>query len=169
MWYVIQTGPGREFIAVEKILSEAALEDEKIFTMTSIRMIREGKNWVKRKIVAFPKYIFAETDDIEGLMMRLKNVKEMTKVLKEAGGERPAALTPKEEQLLKHLGGESHNIDVSEGYMTGDRLIISGGPMMGMSGDIRWINRRQHTVGVAVSLMGQEVVVKLGLEYVEKG
>lgn len=168
MWYVIQVQALRELAVAEKCRRDVLIPGEDVFVMMVERLLRKGRKWERGEEPAFQKYVFAEL--IEGLVddfrIRLRQVDELAKVLKV--GEEVAPILPEEEAFLKRLGGPEHVIRASEGYMLGEKLIITEGPMKGMEGLVKWSNRRQRVVGVAVSLMGQETIVRMGVEFVKR-
>lgn len=98
--------------------------------------------------------------------MRLKEIKTMTKLLKT--GEEITPLYSEEEEYLKRLQDEEHVVRYSEGWLEGDRLVISEGALKGYEGKIKKILRHKRLVVLEVPLLGRKVEVTLGLGIVEK-
>lgn len=69
----------------------------------------------------------AETNRIEDFYIRLNQIYAMTKVLRT--GEEMTPIHPEEEKYLKRLGGVEHVVKYSEGYIEGDKLIVTSGPL----------------------------------------
>ena len=56
----------------------------------------------------------------------------------------------------------------SIGYIEGDRIIITGGPLVGREGGIKKINRHHRVAQIEIDMFGQKQVVDVALEIVEK-
>ena len=165
MWYVIQTQACHEEEMVLKC-REVAKPDEEIFTMLSERQQRIKGEWVTKRYVTFQKYIFADTTDPDDLRIRLKGVKGLTKML--MVGDKATPIYPEEEEFLRQLGGEDHIIGMSYIYREGDIITVNDGPLKDLEGVVKWTDRRQHLIGIAVRMFGAETIVKLSAEFVEK-
>ena len=73
-----------------------------------------------------------------------------------------------EEEYLRRLGGEEHVAKYSEGYIEGDKLVVTSGPLKDFEGNVKKILRHKRLVVMEVSLLGQTVEVTLGLGIVER-
>lgn len=100
--------------------------------------------------------------------MRLRQIKAMTKILKT--GETMTPLQEEEEAYLRKLGlGDSgHVLEYSEGYLEGEKLVVTSGALEGYEGRIKKILRHKRLVVLEVPLLGRTVEVTLGLGVVEK-
>lgn len=165
MWYVIQTRACHEEEIVKKC-QEIVNPGEEIFTMLSERQQRVKGEWVTKRYVTFQKYIFAETDNPDDLRIRLRKVKGLTKML--TVGDKATPIYPEEEEFLRQLGGEEHVVGKSDLYVEGDKVVVKSGPLANLEGYVKWTDRRQHLIGVAVRLFGDETIVKLSADYIEK-
>jgi len=167
VWYAIQVQAKRELAVVEKCRERnLLLPGEDIFTILSERMVKERGEWKKKTEVAFQKYIIAETGDTDGFRIRLRNVGEMAKML--GVDDRIAPIYPDEQELLERLGGAEHVIRYSEGYTVNDKLVVTDGPMKGMEGRVKWVDRHQRIAGIEVMLLGRKVMVKMGVGILKK-
>ena len=166
MWYVMQVYTGTEMEICEKCRSRIMREDEDIFVPLAERMTKvHGERTIVTSRL-FPGYIFAETDRIEDLHMRLRQIKAMTKVLR--CGETMVPIRPEEEERIRRLCGEEHIARYSEGYIEGDTLVITDGALKNFEGKIRKILRHKRLVVLEVPLLGQIVEVTLGLGIVSR-
>ena len=129
-------------------------------------MTKAGGERAVVKTKLFPGYVFIETDHVEDMYLRLKKIKAMTKLLKTGGEITP--LYPEEEAYLKKLSGEGHVVRYSEGYLEGDRLVVTSGALKDYEGRIKKILRHKRLVVLEVPLLGRKVEVTLGLGVVEK-
>lgn len=166
MWYVIQVYTGREAEIAGQCRSLVIEEGEDVFIPLVERMTKVRGEWEQIKTRLFPGYVFIETDRPGDLYMRLKRVKAMTKLLKT--GEEITPLYQEEEAYLKGLQDKDHVVRYSEGYLEGDRLIVTAGALRGYEGKVKKLLRHKRLVVLEVSLLGREVEVTLGLGVVEK-
>ena len=114
----------------------------------------------------FPGYVFIETERIEDFYKRLNRIYGMTKVLRT--GDEMTPIQKEEEEYLRRLGGEEHVAKYSEGYIEGDKLVVTSGPLKDFEGNVKKILRHKRLVVMEVSLLGQTVEVTLGLGIVER-
>lgn len=162
LWYVIQVQARHEIAVVEKCHARnVLLPGEDVFTILSERMVKESGEWKKKTEVAFQKYIFAETEDTDGFRIRLRKIEEMARMLRV--DDKIVPIYPEEQELLQKLGGAGHVIRYSEGYMAGEKLVVTEGPMKGMEGLVKWTDRHQRIAGIEMDLIGQKVTVRMGV------
>lgn len=166
MWYVVQVYTGREAEIAEQCRTRVAEEGEEVFIPLVERMTKVRGEWEQVKTRLFPGYVFIETDKPKELYMRLKEIKAMTKLLKT--GEEITPLYKEEEEYLKSLQDRDHVVRYSEGYMEGDKLVITSGSLRGYEGKIKKLLRHKRLVVLEVPLLGRDVEVTLGLGIVER-
>lgn len=168
MWYVIQVYTGREMEIAQKCRDRIMKEDEDVFVPLAERQTKIRGEWQNIRTKLFPGYVFIETGQIEDFHMRLRQIKAMTKILKT--GETMTPLQEEEEAHLRRLGlgGSGHVLEYSEGYLEGDKLVVTSGALEGYEGRIKKILRHKRLVVLEVPLLGRIVEVTLGLGVVEK-
>ena len=172
MWYVIQVFTGTEEKTAEKCRSVIGIQDEeesvlrKCFIPYVIRKRRYCGAWHEEKKILFPGYVFLVSDDPGELFLRLKKVPGLTKLL--GTGDEIVPLSAEEETLLKKLGGEDQVVEGSIGILEQDKIIITEGPLQGMEGFIKKIDRHKRAAWLEVELMGRKIETQVGLEIVEK-
>lgn len=168
MWYVIQVYTGQEMEIAQQCRDRVIEEDEDVFVPLAERQTRiHGEQQIIRTRL-FPGYVFIETGQIEDFHFRLKRIAAMTKVLKT--GETMTPLHEEEEIYLRQigLGEKEHVVKYSEGYLEGDRLVVTSGALKGYEGRIKRILRHKRLVVLEVPLLGRILEVTLGLGVVEK-
>lgn len=168
MWYVIQVYTGREMEIAQQCRDRLMEDDEDVFVPLAERQvkIRGQQQMIKTRL--FPGYVFIETERIEDFHIRLKQIRAMTKILKT--GETMVPLYREEEDHLRQLGlgGDEHIVKYSEGYVEGEKLVVTSGALEGYEGKIKKILRHKRLVVLEVPLLGRTVEVTLGLGVVEK-
>ena len=168
MWYVIQVFTGREMEIAQKCRDRIMEEDEDVFVPLAERQTKIRGEWQIVRTKLFPGYVFIDTERIEDFHIRLKQIKGMTKVLRT--GETMTPLQEEEERYLRRLGldEDGHVVEYSEGYLEGEKLVVTSGALEGYEGRIKKILRHKRLVVLEVPLMGRTVEVTLGLGVVEK-
>ena len=166
MWYVIQVYTGKELEIAQQCRDRVALEGEDVFVPLAERWtkIRGERTLITSRL--FPGYVFIETDQIEDFYKRLNRIYAMTKVLRT--GDEMTSIQKEEEEYLRKLGGEEHVVKYSEGYIEGDKLVVTSGPLKDFEGRIKKILRHKRLVVMEFSLLGQTVEVTLGLGVVDR-
>ena len=166
-WYVIQVRTGSEQTACEKIRHRVP---KKFWTDCFVPMaeiIHKRAGEYKRLLrPLFPGYLIVVSDDIEGTADALCHVSGFTRLLK--AGKSFVALTEDEVVLLSAFSGESHCVSLSVGYIAGDRIVVTDGPLCGYEGLIRKIDRHKRIAEVEVSFMARPVITRMPLEIVSK-
>ena len=113
-----------------------------------------------------PGYVFIETDRIEDFHKRLNRIYAMTKVLRT--GDEMTPIQKEEEEYLRKLGGDEHVVRYSEGYIEGDKLVVTSGPLKDFEGNVKKVLRHKRLVVVEVPLLGRTVEVTVGMGVVER-
>lgn len=166
MWYVIQVYTGKELEIAKQCRERVADEGEDVFVPLAERWtkIRGERTLITSRL--FPGYVFIETEKIEDFYKRLNRIYAMTKVLRT--GDEMTPIQKEEEEYLRRLGGDEHVVKYSEGYIEGDKLVVTSGPLKDFEGKVKKILRHKRLVVMEVSLLGHTVEVTLGLGVVEK-
>lgn len=166
MWYVIQVYTGKELEIAQQCRDRVADEGEDVFVPLAERWtkIRGERTLITSRL--FPGYVFIETDRIEDFHKRLNRIYAMTKVLRT--GDEMTPIQKEEEEYLRKLGGEEHVVKYSEGYIEGDKLVVTSGPLKDFEGKVKKILRHKRLVVMEFSLLGQTVEVTLGLGVIKK-
>lgn len=167
MWYVIQVRTGTEKEIVKQcrtVIPRNILI--KSFLPRFEEMKRYQGTWHKEQKLLFPGYIFLVSDKPEELYMELRHVIGLTKLLKT--GEQVIALTEAEVEFLLKFGGEEQLVEMSIGFVEKDKIVIIDGPLKGMEGSIRKIDRHRREACLALKMFGRILDTKVGLEIIRK-
>lgn len=167
MWYVIQvrTGTEEEILRqCETIIDKSILERSFIPKYEQERKY-QGK-WHTELKVLFPGYVFLVSEDKEKLFFELKRVMGLTKLL--GTGETIVPLTDEETDFLLKLGGEEQTVEMSEGIIENDRVVVLSGPLKGNEGLIKKIDRHKRKAWLEIEMFGRTVEMQVGLEVVAR-
>lgn len=167
MWYVIQVRTGTEQEITRQcqaVISREVLE--KSFLPYFEEMKRYQGTWHKEQKLLFPGYVFLISGDPKQLYQKLKRVIGLTKLLKT--GDQIIALTDAEIQFLLKFGGKEQLVKMSTGFMEKDQVTILEGPLKGMEGYIKKIDRHRREASLKLPMFGRILDVKVGLEIIAK-
>ncbi len=157
---------------LKTIISEKILTDhEDIFMPVTERMKKINGSWQKVLVPMFPGYLFASSDDPDELFQRLrtnlgKTIFRYVKLIRDDDYIIP--LSSKDEQLITELSDENHVLKASLGYIKGDKLCVTDGPLKGHEGQVVRINRHKRTAVLSIDFLGEKRNITVSLEVVRK-
>lgn len=167
MWYVVQVRSGAEENMrrqSEKLIPKTILEQ------CFIPYYEEKKHmmgeWKIQKKILFPGYIFTVSENIDALFEYLKKVDGLTKLL--GTGQEIVALGSDEIEFLKRFGGTSQVVTMSEGIIINSKVKINSGPLKGMEGFIKKIDRHKRKAWLELPMFGRIQKIQVGIEITEK-
>lgn len=173
-WYVVNTYSGHENKVKEKLEMRAnsmGLEDF-IFRVIvpEQKEIEVNKDGVKKEKTKkmFPGYILVEMIMTDEAWFVVRNTPGVTGFIGSSGkGAKPFPLTPMEvDRILSSMG--MSRLDIAKGLVIDDMVKVTNGPFSNMFGKIRTIDMENAKVEVSLDLFGQETMVELGLNGIEK-
>lgn len=167
MWYVVQVRTGTE----EEIQRQCeTIIDKSILKKSFIPKYEQERKyqgqWHTELKVLFPGYVFLVSGEKEKLFFELKRIIGLTKLL--GIGEIIVPLTDEEVNFLLRLGGEEQTVEMSEGIIENDRVVVTSGPLKGNEGLIRKIDRHKRKAWLEIEMFGRTVEMQVGLEVVGK-
>ncbi len=167
MWYVMQVRTGREDEILQMIKK---YEVQRYLTECFIpRYERKRKylgQWQIQKAILFPGYIFVISGQIEALYENLKRIPEFTRLL--GTGEKWTPMTKEDIALVELLSGKDRLMRFSEGYIEGETVTVVSGPLCGLEGTIRKIDRHKRLAWMEINMFGRLTEIQAGLEILEK-
>lgn len=167
MWYVIQVRTGSEDnirIQCKKIISSDVLKDCFIPYYEEKKHL-EGE-WKIQKKILFPGYVFLDSEELECLFKKLKQVSGLTNLL--GTGNDVVPLTKEEIEFLISFGGKDQVVSISEGIIENSKVIVTSGPLAGKEGYIKKIDRHKRKAYLELPMFGGIQKIQVGLEIVSK-
>ena len=167
-WYVIRVQSRDEEKVKDFLLANSFLA--KVLYRESFYK-KEGKV-IKSNQLLFPGYIFVISDlnplefDQEIIDLRFKYGKYFKNLKYDNEG--TSALKDEEKRFLSHLLGEKEVVETSEGFIEGDQVVITDGPLSGLESSIKYINRHKKLAKLEVPFMGSTREVTVPLEIIYK-
>lgn len=166
--YVLQVPGGQERRAEE--LAQRLPKDVISSCFIPVREVkkRRGGEWKTEQELLFPGYLFVETNEPELASERLRELPLFMRVLADVGGEF-LPLSDDETSWIRSLTTErSHVVEMSEGVIEGDRVIVTQGPLKGREAWITKVDRHKRLAWLDMRMFGRTKSIKVGLEIVSK-
>lgn len=165
---MIQVISGQE----EKIVKLIDQERFHAFIPKKVKfLIRKG---VKIRVYEplFRGYVFVETDaDALGfqafLLERVKPLKEFVRVLRHREQDLETVYPEEKAWILKYCDRQMV-IEPSIGYIEGDRILITEGPLVGQEHLIKRVNRHKRWVEVELMMFDQIQRLQLSCDIIQK-
>ena len=133
-----------------------------MFVPMYIRKIHFKKEWHDIRKTLFPGYFFVDTENIEPVLEQLAKVERFTKVLRKAEAVSP--VTEEEQTFLQNMMDESHTVQCSVGFIVGEKICITDGPLRNHYGLIKKIDRHRRIAKLEINFFGRPTPAEVGLE-----
>lgn len=169
--YCIQTDTRNTERVRDEIKKHVLIEGEEIFLPVTERIRKVEGQWGRVLIPMFPGYLFINTQDVAGFFERLrasfgKTIFQYVKLIRH--NEYIIPLSKSDEKTVTELSDKDHVIKASLGYIKGDTLIVTDGPLKGHEGEVVFINRHKRIAVLLLEFLGEKRKVTVGLEVVKK-
>lgn len=173
MFYVIQvpTNQEAEFIRRIKFATRNTNLLEDIFSPKQTRIRKLHGEIFDYEATVFPGYLFVKTDKPEELNTKLYQVEGFTRLLGNFDKSHKTflPLTAREEELILHLIGQGHTIDVSKVHVHEGKIIrVIDGPLYGLEGTVVKVNLHKRVAVVRTTLASQGVDIHLGIDIIRE-
>ena len=166
--YVMQVMGGRERTVAHAVNEHARPLVRECFMPSFELMKRHEGAWRKVEELLFPGYLFVETDDPDGVAALLRRAPIFMRLLK-CANDQFIPLTPEEVAWLEAFTtAKTHVVEMSQGIIEGDSVIVTEGPLKGHEAMITKINRHKRLAYLDMHMFGRTKSVRVGLEIVRK-
>ncbi len=174
LWYVVNTYSGHETKVQEKLLARAESMgfQDYIFRVivpetTEIETLKDGTK-KEKKHKMFPGYILVEMIMTDEAWFIVRNTPGVTGFIGSSGkGAKPFPLSKAEvDKILGNMG--MSRIDALNDLDEGMKIKVLNGAFANMFGKVSKIDISKQCVEVVLDLFGQETIVEVGFEDIEK-
>ena len=169
-WYVVNTYSGHENKVKEKLemrASSMGMEDYilRVVVPEQTEIDEKGKEKVKKM---FPGYILVEMIMTDEAWFIVRNTPGVTGFIGSSGkGAKPFPLT--KDEVDKILGSMNMSrIDIESELKVDDSVKVTNGAFANMFGKVKSIDMQKQMIEVALDLFGQETMVEVGFDEIEK-
>ena len=172
-WYVVNTYSGHENKVKEKLEMRAStmgMEDYIFRVVVPEQKVIETKNGVTKEKISkmFPGYILVEMIMTDEAWFIVRNTPGVTGFIGSSGkGAKPFPLTPMEvDNILGSMG--MSRLDIESELSVGDSVKVINGAFANMFGKVKEIDMANQKIEVALDLFGQETIVEVDFNEIEK-
>lgn len=172
-WYVVNTYSGHENKVKEKLemrASSMGMEDYifRIVVPSQKEVVVKNGKEVEKESKMFPGYILVEMIMTDEAWFVVRNTPGVTGFIGSSGkGAKPFPLTKEEvDKILGSMG--MSRLDVESELEVGTSIKVLKGAFANMYGKVNKIDMANQIIEVALDLFGQETIVEVGFEDIEK-
>ena len=170
-WYVFFVKAGKEK-KIEQYLNKRLSQDVGTpFIPLQEILFRKSGNIKKEIRYLFPGYLFVESrlsDQafVESTNPVIARCSDIIGLLKYS--ETEISMKETEKSTLISLSDNEHCIGASYGFIEGEKIHITEGPLKGLESVVRKVNRHKREAIIEIEIMGDVRLVTVALEVVEK-
>ena len=172
-WYVVNTYSGHENKVKEKLemrASSMGMEDYifRIVVPSQKEVVVKNGKEVEKESKMFPGYILVEMIMTDEAWFVVRNTPGVTGFIGSSGkGAKPFPLTKEEvDKILGSMG--MSRLDVESELEVGTSIKVLKGAFANMYGKVNKIDMANQIIEVSLDLFGQETIVEVGFEDIEK-
>ncbi len=163
-WYAVFVTTGEEDKVKERIHFRMNDELKALVPKRRMRERKEGK-WHERIRPLFPGYVLLNGQIDNRTYDLISDMPEVIRLLKDTDG--PQEIHENEIWVLLRLMAENEIIGYSKMYVQGEKVEVIDGPLFGLEGYIKAVNKRKGRVKVFLNLMGEPRIVELCIKMVQ--
>ena len=171
-WYALYIKTGYEKKSEQYL--KTRLDGEEFIHFVPMKEVlrRHSKEIIKEKMPLLPGYVFtkSELSDNEFFLRTKKIINESSHIIRLLSNAEANEYAMKAEDIyfIESLCNAEYCVEVSSGIVEGDRTFIKKGPLMGMEGKIKRINRHKLFAVIEMEVMGTVIETQLSLELIDK-
>jgi transcriptional antiterminator NusG len=161
-WYSLFVLTGKEEYVEEWL---RLYFDELIMTiLIPKRKLTERKQGKVRQVLKkmFPGYLLIHTEMNDQIYYAMERIPNLIRVLN--SGEAYTPIPDKELECTLRLLDEKGIVDYSNVYVVNSKLVVKSGPLLGMEGLIKSVDKRKKRAKIMVPFMGLEKEIDVGIE-----
>lgn len=168
-WHVFQVLVGKE----DKILAKINFDDEVYaFTPKRVKFLRKDGKAIRYEEILFKGYVIVETDMDYLTFKNYANnfIKPLDGVLRllEHDHSGTESILPHERAFIEKYTSPKRIIEPSYGFIQGDKVVITDGPLMGRESEIIRIDRHKRLAELCVNMFGEVQRIKVSCEILSK-
>jgi len=171
-WFVFYVQTGREQAACD-FLNKLLNQDESTAFIPQVELIFKNSKFIRKELKPmFPGYIFTDSilDERSFINQAYKYVRFSNCIFKLLGKENVEYMKLSEEEKNFLLGfyGEEYVAEESKGFINGDKIVITSGPLKGKESIIKKIDRHKRRAEIELICFGDKRRINVSLEILSK-
>ena len=163
-WYVLFVETGRETLIQKWI--QYFFDQSVCISIVPKRRLIESKQGKKYSVVKtmFPGYVFINTDMCVEVYYKLAKVPNMIRVLN--NGSYWSNINDDEITSIVNLVGDNGIVDYSKIFIENSKVFVKDGPLLGMEGIIKKVDKHRSRAKIELILMGELRLIDVGIEMI---
>jgi transcriptional antiterminator NusG len=167
-WYAVFVKCGKE----EKVRARMQykfkdIDDEILFVLPKLILKeRKGGIWYEREKTLLPGYVLINGEMNHDKLAMLRDVPDFIKLLKT--GDEIRSIPENEIFVLGTLMQDGETIGISDIIIEGDKVAVVDGPLKSLEGIVKSIDKRKGRARIRVSFLGDERLVTVGVNIIDK-
>ena len=174
-WYTLFVTTGYEQKIARVITESWRIDGLRSFVPMKDVYFRKAGKVLTEKIQWIPGYVFLESehDGLEFYLISKSYISRTKNVFRllHYGSEHvdlSYEMRETERAFLQRFLDDEQCVKMSKGYIKGTSIIVTDGPMVGLEGMIRKVNRHKMEATIEASFLGSVREVVVGLEIIKK-
>lgn len=171
-WYVVFVQTGQEMVACNTINKLLSKKEASAFVPQIELIYKRSNHIVKYLKPMFPGYVFTEstlgTIDFLSYVSKILRFSKCIFYILGKNALEYMKLGEDEKKILLGFCNDGHIVEDSVGYIKGDNILITSGPLMGRESIIKKIDRHKRLAWIELDFLGDVRLIKVGLEIVSK-
>ena len=165
-WYALFVETGKES-SIQKCI-EHWFDKSVCYSLVPKRRLTEQKQGKKYQVVRtmFPGYVFINTDMCIEYYYKLISIPRVIKILN--NGTYYSRIENEEIAPILRLVNNGEIIDYSRIFIVNSRVLVKSGPLHGMEGIIRRVDKRKGRAQISLDLLGSPKLFDLGVEILDE-
>lgn len=149
------------------MIDSKILQDCFVPEYETMRKIKGEWRTIRQRL--FPGYLFVVTDSISSLLPELRRIPADIRLLGQNEGKGAVLpLLAEEQDWIAAFIDETHCVRMSEGYIEGETITVTKGPLLGQEAIIQKIDRHKRRAVIEMTMFGRTITATIGLEVVHK-
>ncbi|HZK01801.1 MAG TPA: antiterminator LoaP, partial [Anaerovoracaceae bacterium] len=149
---------------LKEILHEGLYEN--CFVPMSERHYRKCGKDILLKEPLFPGYLFIVSDYIEKVASAIRQTSKFKRILRT--GDCFTPMEEKEVESFAALADSNFNVTMSKGFIVGDAIVVTKGPLKGYESHIEKIARHKRIAFIRLPFLRKDAKVRVPLEIIDK-
>lgn len=163
-WYALFVETGRETLIQKWI--EYFFDNSVCYSVVPKRKLTERKQGKNLHVVKtmFPGYVFINTDMCAEVYYKLSEIPKIIRILNN-GSYWSDISNDEMEPIMKLIGGNGI-IDYSKIFIENSRVFVKDGPLYGLEGIIKKVDKHRNRAKIELILMGEPRLIDLGIDMI---
>ena len=171
-WFVFFVKTGSEYAACE-FMNKLFNKDESTAFIPQVELIYKNSRLIRKELKPmFPGYVFADSalDERTFITNAYKLVRFSKCIFSLLGGKNIGCikLGENEKKFLLSFYDDGYVTEESKGFIIGDKIFVTSGPLKGRESMIKKIDRHKRRAEIETIFLGENRRISVSLEIISK-